>query len=159
MIYRIIIWFHNNVDNVLCWSILTILRSFNLDDTEQTTNDVSDATDKSVARTHITLYVILFLYTIWCTIYIGDSEQTNNKPFTLDDNEKTTDDISPATKSVACIHPYSIIFVIVYFLYYTMLTLSISTILNKHSIGHHLRRYWTKMTYRLQPTNRLPAPI
>ena len=78
-------------------------------DTEQTKNDVSPATNnKSVARIHITLlfyilYMILFMLIL--SISIGDAEQTNNQSVTLDDNEKTTDDVSPATnKSVACIH-------------------------------------------------------
>ena len=92
-----------------------------LDDNEQTTYDVSSATNKSVARTHITLYVILyFVYDIMLTLSISTMlNKPTNRSFNLDDNEQTTDDISPATnKSVAYNQPYNIL---LSYIFYTIL--------------------------------------
>ena len=61
-------------------------------------------TNRLPATSHIALYVIVYFLYYVDTIYIDDAKQTKQS-VTLDDNEKTTDDVSPATnKSVACIH-------------------------------------------------------
>ena len=94
----VIVYFLYYVDTIYIDDAKQTKQSVTLDDNEKTTDDVSPATNKSVARTHINNIICYLIFGIRYyvhTIYIGDAEQTNNQSVALDDNEKTTDDIRP----------------------------------------------------------------